>query len=224
MPTEYAKAPNGMPFGLPERGAPELLAVLTFVAGFTLFSDAVVGVAFGGTIFYWTCVGALAGYAGVLLGFLTALPLVFFPPSTFCRNGRYFTKTGETKRREAEPAELLPSPGDSFFLLNGSEGVKKLGQVLTLIYLTMDACLAGGVLGAALAGSLGLLLELYYAPTEGEFYAERDIHHIMPAFNYILFFLVFIRNFLKTLKDGWVPRLIDEMHEWRPKEPLDALF
>ena len=29
LPTEVAKASNGMPFGLPERGAPELLALLT---------------------------------------------------------------------------------------------------------------------------------------------------------------------------------------------------
>ena len=48
FPTEVAKASNGMPFGLPERGAPELLALLTFIAGFTLLSDAIVGVAFGG--------------------------------------------------------------------------------------------------------------------------------------------------------------------------------
>merc|ERR1719454_1845373 len=80
LPTEVARAPNGMPFGLPERGAPELLALLTFVAGFMLFSDAIVGVAFGGTIFYWTCVGSLAGYAGTFLGFLTGLPLVFCLP------------------------------------------------------------------------------------------------------------------------------------------------
>lgn len=220
FPTEVAKASNGMPFGLPERGAPELLALLTFIAGFTLLSDAIVGVAFGGTIFYWTCVGALAGYAGVLLGFLIGLPMVFFCPTATCPMASYLKRPGE---REGRDAPILPDGPDSFFLLNGSPPIKKCGQVLTLVYLSMDACLAGGVMGAALAGGLGLGLELYYAPTEGEFYAERDIHHIMPIFNYGLFFLVFARNLFKTLR-GWVPRLVDEMQEWRPKEPLDALF
>lgn len=245
LPTEVAKAPNGMPFGLPERGAPELLALLTFIAGFMLFSDAVVGVAFGGTIFYWTCVGALAGYAGTLLGFLTGLPLVFFlPVSVLPEHARTLPHAGGDKEDTgaglgaglrkssiADVAELMKSPWatllppeeESFILLSGPEPVRRCGQLLTLIYLTMDACLAGGVLGAALAGSLGMLLEVYYAPTEGEFYAERDIHHIMPAFNYSLFVLVYLRNVYKTLH-GWVPRLVAEMGEFRPKEPLDALF
>lgn len=193
-----------MPFGLPEKGAPELLALLTFIAGFTLISDAIVGVAFGGTIFYWTCVGAAGGYAGVLLGFLTGLPIVF---ATY-------------------PAQsnLLPRDDDSHFCINSTNGaLKKLGKLLTLLYLTMDACLAGGVLGAALAGGLGLILELWYAPQEGEFYAERDIHHIMPAYNWGIFIFVYVRNVYKTIS-GWVPRMVEEMHEWRPKEALEALF
>jgi len=255
LPTEVAKAPNGMPFGLPERGAPELLALLTFVAGFMLLSDAVVGVAFGGTIFYWTCVGALAGYAGVLLGFLTGLPLVLFLPVKFLpenakllhdhANHADAEKDDDTgaglgtsgrisfggvadvailaKSDQLAWDSLLPPQDQSFVLLSGPDAVRKCGQLLTLIYLTMDACLAGGVMGAALAGSLGMLLELYYAPSEGEFYAERDIHHVMPAFNYALFVLVYSRNLFKTLT-GWIPRLVDEMGEFRPKEPLDALF
>ena len=156
LPMKVESKGGALPFGLPEKGAPELLALLTFIAGFTLISDAIVGVAFGGTIFYWTCVGAAGGYAGVLLGFLTGLPLVF-----------------ATAERQAD---LLPSDADSHFCLTGPGPIKKLGKLLTLLYLTMDACLAGGVLGAALAGGLGLILELWYAPQEGEFYAERDIH------------------------------------------------
>lgn len=243
LPTEVAKAPNGMPFGLPERGAPELLALLTFVAGFMLFSDAVVGVAFGGTIFYWTCVGALAGYAGTLLGFLTGLPLVFCLPVSLLPEkarapvegsakedsgaglgaGGRLSIRGAAELMKSPWTTLLPPEEESFILLSGPEPVRRTGQLLTLIYLTMDACLAGGVLGAALAGSLGMLLEVYYAPTEGEFYAERDIHHILPAFNYTIFVLVYLRNVYKTLH-GWVPRLVAEMGEFRPKEPLDALF
>merc|ERR550537_775304 len=103
----------------------------------------------------------------------------------------------------------LPPPGGA---AKAPTGLQRFGQLLTLVYLVMDACLAGGVLGGALAGGFGILLELYYAPTEGEFYAERDIHHIMPMYNWAIFMLVYARNIYKTIK-GWVPLLRAEMHE-----------
>ena len=45
----------------------------------------------------------------------------------------------------------------------------------------------------------------------------------MPAYNWSIFIFVYLRNVYKTIT-GWVPRMVEEMHEWRPKEHLEALF
>ena len=92
-----------------------------------------------------------------------------------------------------------------------------------MLYLPMEACFAGGILGAAITGATGTVMEAYLEPTEGEFLAEHDIHRVLPVLNLVIFVVTFARNAWKTTH-GWPATLIEDMRESHPKEPPNALL